>query len=963
MKPVSRKRGAPRPRKGELSEVGSPHKPIPAATAGPAQVDPEAGAGVRQARLLEQLQEQQHLLELRNEQLGEVQAELEKSSHRYADLYDGAPLGFMTLDGRGCIREINQTACEVLGLTARHLMGRPLVPHVAAPDRKVLLKHLWESRRSPEQVITRLTLTGPGGRERHVQFVTRRVEPLGSRSVWCRTAIVDITGQLVAEAALSASEAKFRLLAENMGEVFWFLELDPFHVSYVSPAFERIWGVPVKELYADHAVWEKSIHPDDLAEVKAGFRRWLEGETKQYTNEYRVVHRDGSLRWIADRGLMISDRHGRPCRMSGLARDVTERKQAELELAEKATQLKAVFEAVCDGILIADAETRRLVFGNAAMHRMLGVSEEELPTLGVESIHPIEALPSLGVKFAAIAEGTLSRVDNAPLMRKDGHVVPVDISGATVVIGGRRCVVGVFHDLTERHRAEHKFRTLLESAPDAMMIHDGQGRIEIVNSQAEVLFGHTRDQMIGQTMEMLMPERLRRGHRKLRESHAPSAKPRPMGTSGMTMVALHKDGREIPVEISLSNLADAESPMVISSIRDITERQRAEESVRQSQRFSQATLEAVPAHVAVLDQDGTIISINESWKTFALAGNTAPSSATLGDNYLLQCQMATGQGFEEAARFAEGIGQVLSGSANRFSMELPCHQGHHEHHFVGYVSAFPGEGPRRAVIAFVDISSRKRAERVIRRLNEELELRVAQRTEALRKANEELRQEIAMRRRLEEEILEISEREQQRIGQDLHDDLGQQLAGIWCLGQILERNLAGTQAKEAVEAKKINELIKDALALTRSLAKGLHPVALQAGGLVTALRELQQHVKDVFRVRCGFTCPEHIEVGNTTATHLYRIAQEAVTNAIKHGHAAEVEIRLAADAKRLVLSIRDNGSGLPEVGARGHGMGLPIMHYRADLIGGALDIKNNLEGSGAMVTCDLPIPPVREPWN
>lgn len=302
-------------------------------------------AGVKSAAgLMDQMQEQQNLLELQNEQLCEARTELEQSQHRYFDLYDQAPVGYLTLDGRGCIREINLTASQMLGWSAAHMLGRPLLPHLAAPDRKVWLKHLWECRRSNSQVITTLRLLPREGAVRQVQFATSRQDIAGPQATWCRTAMIDITEKSDAQTALSASEAKFRLLAENMGEVFWFMELDPPRVTYVSPAFEQIWGVPVADLYADNEVWMKALHPDDLESVHTAFHRWISDETGTFLVEYRVLNREGQIRWITDRGIVIGRKDGRPCQISGIARDITDRKCAEEELRLRNAELRAKYD-------------------------------------------------------------------------------------------------------------------------------------------------------------------------------------------------------------------------------------------------------------------------------------------------------------------------------------------------------------------------------------------------------------------------------------------------------------------------------------------------------------------------------------------------------------------------------------------------------------------------------------------
>ena len=210
------------------------------------------------------------------------------------------------------------------------------------------------------------------------------------------------------------------------------------------------------------------------------------------------------------------------------------------------------------------------------------------------------------------------------------------------------------------------------------------------------------------------------------------------------------------------------------------------------------------------------------------------------------------------------------------------------------------------------------------------------------------------RKRLEKEILEISEREQQRIGQDLHDDLGQQLAGIWCLSRVLESSLAAQNSPETKNAAKISTLLKDALALTRSLARGLQPIWLEAGGLAAALDDLKQRSSQMFRVECRCECPPVLDMDSKATAHLFRIAQEAVTNAIKHGQTKEIEIRISSNPHNTLLTVKDYGKGMTAPTLENMGMGLRIMKYRAAIIGGILSIKSNQNGRGTVVTCTIP---------
>jgi PAS domain S-box-containing protein len=215
--------------------------------------------------------------------------------------------------------------------------------------------------------------------------------------------------------------------------------------------------------------------------------------------------------------------------------------------------------------------------------------------------------------------------------------------------------------------------------------------------------------------------------------------------------------------------------------------------------------------------------------------------------------------------------------------------------------------------------------------------------------------DITERKRLEKEVLEISDQEQRRIGQDLHDGLCQHLAGIELMSQVLEQKLAAKSKVDATRAGEIAKYVREAISQTRSLARGLSPVTLESEGLFSALQELAANTENMFGVACSVTVSENSEILEPAiSTHLYRIAQEAVSNAIKHGKAARVTIRLQYAGGRAMLSVTDNGSGFSPQSVKTNGMGLRIMEYRAGMIGGVLSIASEREG-GTKVQCTVPI--------
>lgn len=219
-------------------------------------------------------------------------------------------------------------------------------------------------------------------------------------------------------------------------------------------------------------------------------------------------------------------------------------------------------------------------------------------------------------------------------------------------------------------------------------------------------------------------------------------------------------------------------------------------------------------------------------------------------------------------------------------------------------------------------------------------------------------------RRLEREIQTISEREQQRIGQDLHDGLGQYLTGIACMVKVLGQKLANKELPEAGDAARITSMVNETIQQTRALARGLCPVELETNGLQAALQELATRVTNLFSVECEFKTPMVVQMyDNAAAVHLYRIAQEAVNNAIKHGQATKITLGLTSANGQILLTVKDNGVGLSSSGQKPSGMGLRVMNYRAGMIGASVHVENAPEG-GTLVRCTVqnnrPAPPARK---
>jgi signal transduction histidine kinase len=214
--------------------------------------------------------------------------------------------------------------------------------------------------------------------------------------------------------------------------------------------------------------------------------------------------------------------------------------------------------------------------------------------------------------------------------------------------------------------------------------------------------------------------------------------------------------------------------------------------------------------------------------------------------------------------------------------------------------------------------------------------------------------DISRRKQLEREILAITERERHSFAMELHDGLGQQLSGIAYLSNVLRERLKQLSPTEASEAERISLLLKNAIEETRRLSRCLSPIQQEPEGLSNALNDLALHTRAIFDVACVFQSPKRILVEDMqTSTQLYRIAQEAVNNAVKHGRAERITLRLIQQKGQICLKIIDNGNGISALSPKRKGMGLRVMHYRAGLLKGALSVNRRKQG-GTEVCCTAP---------
>jgi PAS domain S-box-containing protein len=488
-------------------------------------------------------------------------------------------------------------------------------------------------------------------------------------------------------------------------------------------------------------------------------------------------------------------------------------------------------------------------------------------------------------------------------------------------------IEALFRDIDERRQAEdilrrdeEKFRSLLESAPDGVVIVDAAGRIALVNEQTERMFGYERGELLGRKIELLLPERFRERHADHRSGYIADPRTRPMGV-GLELAGRHKDGSEFPVDISLSAIETEEGLLATAFVRDIRERQIAKElHVRSEQRFA-SLLESAPDAVVITDSEGTIMLVNA--QTESLFGY--PRDELLGHEVeiLLPETVRNRHVTHRLGYLADprtrpmGIGLELAGKRKDGS-EFPVD--------ISLSAIETGEG--RLLTAFVrDITERQRAA--------------------------DLQRSLAERRALLEHLVSAGEEERQRISSDIHDDSIQAMTAAGLRLQLLRRELQEPEQLDLLS--NLEETIELAISRLRHLLFELRPPALDREGLGVALdmyiEESRDQTPTVYRLEDKLRLQPNEEI----RIILYRVAQEALTNIRKHAQAKEAAVLLAQQDGGFLVRITDDGVGFsPQetLPAPGH-LGLAAMRERAELAGGAIRIESEPK-TGTVVECWIP---------
>jgi two-component system sensor histidine kinase UhpB len=589
---------------------------------------------------------------------------------------------------------------------------------------------------------------------------------------------------------------------------------------------------------------------------------------------------------------------------------------------------RQVVEAAPNAMVMADPDGV-IVLVNAQAEKLFGYPRSELVGNSVDMLVP-ERLRSAHPEHRRMFYGDLR---SRPMgtgrdlfaLRKDGTEVPVEIGLNPVTTAGGIFVLAAIVDITERRRLEERFRQVVEAAPNAMVMVDRRGRIVLVNAQTEKLFGYDREQLFGKSIETLVPERFRAAHQGFRTAYLEDLKPRLMGT-GRDLYGRRQDRSEFPVEIGLNPVRTSDESFVLAAIVDITERKRAEMALKESEERFHLAVRGASAGLWDWNLQTGVVYLSPHFKEIlGYEPNELPNDsqavtdATHPDDIervktALTAHLEQKRPYDIEYRILTKSGEYRWINARGQALWNPSGEAYR---MVGWI---------------IDVTERRLADKALRESREEL-------------------------KRLSANIQRAREEEKTRIARELHDDLGQQLAALKIECARNDNRVEGVDSLEpGGNISNIYALIDQLVVSVRRIATDLRPAMLDDLGLLPAIEWFVER----FSSRHGILVVQHIDAEDIgfnydSATAVFRIVQEALTNVARHSGATKVTLEIARREENCIVRIVDNGRGCPsDARPAPNSFGLVGIRERVSALRGKLKVQTAPD-QGFAITISLPL--------
>ncbi|MES1217124.1 MAG: PAS domain S-box protein [Bacteroidota bacterium] len=729
---------------------------------------------------------------------------------------------------------------------------------------------------------------------------------------------IDITDRKKTEETLINNELRFRTLAGN-APVGIFQTDAGGKTTYVNETWMGYTGMKFHEAIGDG--WIEAVHPGDRERL---IKDWYDKAHRGFesTTEYRLIHKDGTTRWVSGKAVPIFNKSGEIAGYIGTLSDFTDRKKAELELRASEETRKLIMQSALDAIVCMDISGAITVWTQQA-EKIFGWKDEEVIGKNLsETIIPVtyRKKHAEGLKhYLKTGEGpVLNKIIEITAINHNGEEFPIELSVIPIKQDRTEFFCAFIRDITQRKLAEkaiieseEKYRTLVDQAGDAIAMFDRSGKFIDVNSSAVLLLQYTKEEFDNLNIkDIFYGDELEKQPVRfdLLESGESTIKQRQLK---------RKDGSPLDSEVHTRMLHDGR---FLSVVRDLTERNKAKHQIEKERNLSDSVINSLPGVFFLQDRSGKFLRWNKEFEAVSGYNSNEISKLKPSDFYEEKEKAVILKKIEEV--FINGSGDMEIMIINKSGKKIPFY-------FTAQLIQY--EGMPCLIGTGIDITERKMAQ-------------------------EELERSYKSIRQLTEHLQNIREEERINIAREIHDELGQQLTVLKMDISWLKKKLAKTDT-EAVE--KINDLLKltdTTIKSVRKISSDLRPSLLDDLGLVAAIEWQLKEFESRSSVKTSFTTTEtERDLPDSIKTTFFRIFQESLTNVARHSKASNVKVSLKYRENNFVLTIEDDGKGFDKHKiADKRTLGLLGMKERTAMTGGAYDIIS-APGKGTTIVVTIPL--------
>ena len=901
---------------------------------------------------------------------------------------DDAIIG-KTLDG--IITSWNRGAERIYGYTETEVVGKSiaiLVPPGREDDLQQILRRIKSGEHIKHYETVRRT---KDGRDILMSLTVSRTLDSEGGIVAASTIARDFTESKRAEEALRESEKRYKQLLESVTDYICTVQVkDSRPVATVhGPGCAAVTGYTPEGYKADPHLWYRMVYEQDRDAVTEHAARVLSGEGASPL-EHRIIHRDGSIRWVRNTPVPHYDERRQLIGYDGLIADITERKRAEEALRESEEKYRTLFEESFDGLFITSPSGKILDINKKGVMMFGYETKEEMLSLDLETDAYAYSPDRKRILTTVNAQGS---AEYEVVVKKKSGEKMVTYCSLSAVKDKRGVVTsyrGIIRDITERKRAEnimqarlrllefansHSMDELLTATLDEIealtgstigfyhFLESDQRTLSLRNWSTNTL--RTMCTAVGKGSHYdiaqagVWADCVYERHPVIHNDYAslPHRKGMPEGHAPVVrevVVPIFR-GNHIRAIIGVGNKSTdyGESDMeIVSQLGDlswdIVERREAEEALRESQQMLHSVLDTIPVRVFWKDLDSNYLGCN---RPFALDAGLQSPEEIVGRN---DFEVGWGEG---AQLYRSDDRLVIETGTPKLGYEepqtTPC--GDRIWLRTSKVPLFDVKGEIKGMLGtYEDITVHKRAEEELRKAHRELERRVEERTAELEKANKELRQ-------IPSKLIAVQEEERKRLASELHDSIGQTLAAVkFWVEMLLKLGDEGDGSAVLNHAEQFIPILQRSIEETRSIYMGLRPSVLDSMGLLATLEWLRRECMKLYPDR-------HIEletgvaeeeIPETLKVNIFRIVQEALNNVAKHSKAEWVDISLSENRGGIELVVSDDGVGMGldiiMQTSTATSLGLTSMRERAELTGGSFSIES-APGEGTTIRAFWPI--------